>query len=122
MKCRIRVRLLMAGHSGIRASFHFKLRVSYTLTTRQRIFREFWHAAMPRSLLTKRLRHVILLGENTVLFLHARIPDMPEFGAPGWCADKDIRTSTDPDALIALLPRRRGLSSRDHLHRPGAGR
>ena len=38
---------------------------------------------MARSLLAKRLRQFTLLGENPVLLLPARIPDRPEFGAPG---------------------------------------
>lgn len=59
---------------------------------------------MARSLLAKRLRQFTLLGENPVLLLPARIPDRPEFGAPGGGADKDIRASTDPDALIAPPP------------------
>lgn len=77
------------------------------LVTRKPLFRRHWHAVMPLSELAQGPRPFTLLGEAIVLFLDkqgqpaaladrcgyawvalevavAPIPDVPEFGTPGW--------------------------------------
>ena len=50
------------------------------LTSQQRVFRKFWHAAVPMSTLRERQPvPFTLLGEPI-----APIPEAPESGAPGW--------------------------------------